>query len=113
MNHEEWETYTTSAAHEPVIRGSEFIPPSPEQALRLLCRGYHVNGGPRLRVWLNSDGLIGVQENDGGILWKEQWYTSSLYPSKRAYREDTDLKFAMLMRDRHTYPLSFTTWQHE
>lgn len=111
MNREEWASYEMTARYEPVIKGSEFVPPTQEQGMRLLCRGWEANGGPNIRIWLRFDGQIGVQRNDGDILFKEQWYTSSLYPSKRAYREDTDLLFATLMRERHSYPLSFTSWQ--
>ena len=80
--------------------------------MRLLCRGYHSNGGPNVRVWLDLDGQIGLQYNDGDIMFKEEWDVADLYPTKRAYREDTDLLFAELIRERYAYPLSFTTWQN-
>lgn len=113
MSPEEWDAYMTSGRVEPVIKGSEFLPPGDGEPMRLLCRGYHANGGPNLRVWLRDDAKIGVQENDGDIVFSDQWATHRLYPSKRAYREFTDLTFALLMRERHDYPLSFTTWLSE
>jgi hypothetical protein len=111
VNHQEWATYQAGEAVVPVIRGDEFPMPRTGWPMRLLCRGYNANGGPNVRIWLNFEGQIGVQYNDGNIVFQPEWETQYLYPTKRAYREDTDLLFAQLMRDRHEYPLSFTTWQ--
>jgi hypothetical protein len=111
MNRAEWALYESVAAVPPTIGGEEFEPPTQEQGMRLLCRGYHVNGGPNVRVWLRFDGEIGVQHDDRDIVFKKRWGTGALYPSKRVYREDTDLLFATLMRERHDYALNFTTWR--
>jgi len=111
VNRAEFALYQATAAIEPTIGGEEFAAQLPEQGMRLLCRGYHLNGGGNLRVWLTPAGMIGVQHNDEDIVFKGRWFTYELYPSKRAYREDTDLLFATLMRERHEYALAFTTWQ--
>ncbi len=112
MTPREWEQYQAETVPEAIIRGDEFPLPSLTFGMRLLCRGYHANGGPNVRIWLRYDGQIGVQHYDGDIEFREWWFACDLYPSKRAYREDTDLLFARLIRDRHIYPLSFTTWQN-
>lgn len=111
MNREEFALYQSVASVQPAIGGEEFEAPTEAEGMRLLCRGYHLNSGGYLRVWLRFDGQIGVQMNDGDIVFKKWWLTYDLYPTKRAYREDTDLLFATLMRERHEYPLPFTTWQ--
>lgn len=109
MNHAEWDRYESAIYPEPQIWGRDFEPPS--EGMLLLCRGYNINGGPYLRVWLRFDGMIGRQFNDGDIQFAWSWSTSDLYPSKRAIREDTTLRFALLMRERHEYPLTFTAWR--
>ena len=109
MNRAEWALYEQTPPMTPIISGDDFD--APEEGMRLLCKGYMLNGGPNMRVWLRFDGQIGVQYDDREIEFRDEWDTDSLYPSKRAYREDTDLHFAMLMRQRHEYPLSFTTWR--
>ena len=111
MNREEWARYEAHKEAAPLIRGTDFTPPHESVGMRLLCRGYHANGGAYIRVWLRFDGEIGLQHDDREIVFRPYWTTGSLYPSKRAYREDTDLHFAWLMRERHVYPLSFTTWR--
>jgi len=113
VNRAEWALYEGMALVDPIISGEDLdaIRPTEADGVRLLCRGYHLNGAGNLRVWLRFDGQIGVQNNDGDIKFQHEWYTYELYPSKRAYREDTDLLFATLMRERHEYPLSFTTWR--
>jgi hypothetical protein len=111
VNRAEWALYEKVAAVEPIITGGDLEAIRPRNGIRLLCRGYNINGGANVRIWLDSRLLIGVQHDDREIVWREQWSTSALYPSKRAYREDTDLLFATLMRERHEYPLSFTTWR--
>lgn len=113
MNRQEWAQYEADIIVDPTIKGSEFVPPTQEEGVRLLCRGYHLNGGPNVRVWLRFDGQIGLQHNDGDIVFHDRWPTWALYPSKRAYREETDLTFARLMRERHEYALAFTTWRDE
>lgn len=111
MNREEWEQYQSDPMpNDPVIKGSEFDPPSPEVGMRLLCSGYHRNSVICVRVWLDYRGWIGLQHDDRDIVWREWWSTLSLYPDKRAYPEETDLHFARLMRERHEYPLRFTAW---
>lgn len=112
MNREEWVEYVRGEAVEPIVRGEEF--PAPEEGMRLLCRGYHSygNGGGQVRIWLRFDGQIGRQHNDGDIVFQGAWYAEELVPTKRAYREDTDLLFAQIMRDRlgNGHGLTFTTW---
>lgn len=110
MNRREWELYEQMPLNVPVISGDDFEPPL--EGMRLLCRGYHANGAGNLRVWLRFDEQIGVQYNDGDIEFRDEWPVDSLYPSKRAYREDTDFRFAILVRERHEYPLTFTTWRN-
>lgn len=107
----EFDAYMQASQVEPVIRGTDFVRVEWNQEDRLLCKGYHLNGGPNIEVWLDWRQLIGRKLNDDEIEWKGEWTTSDLYPTKRAYREDTDLRFALLMRDRHIYPLSFTNWR--
>jgi hypothetical protein len=111
VNRAEWALYEKVAAVEPIITGGDLEAIRPRNGMRLLCRGYNINGGANVRIWLDYRLLIGVQHDDREIVWRAQWSTSALYPSKRAYREDTDLLFATLMRERHEYPLSFTTWR--
>lgn len=111
MNHQEWATYEAGSARNPVIRGDEFPMPRTGYPMRLLCRGYNRNNGPTVRIWLNFEGQIGVQYDDGDIVFQSQWETQYLCPTKRVYREDTDLLFAELMRERHEFPLPFTTWR--
>lgn len=113
MNRGEWDVYTQAQVAEPYICGDDFERPGLSSPDRLLCRGYHPNGGPNVRIWLDWRGRIGRQFNDDEVVWKKKWETEALRPSKRAYREDTDLRFALLMRERNEYPLSFTTWQSE
>lgn len=113
MTPEEFDAYMQASQVEPVIKASDFVPVSIDEANRLLCRGWNINGGPNIEVWLDWRGQIGRKFNDEETEWRTEWTTSDLYPSKRAYREDTDLRFAVLMRDRHIYPLSFTTWRVE
>jgi hypothetical protein len=110
VNRQEWALYETICAAPPVIRGRDFEPPV--MGMRLLCRGYHINSGPRIRVWLLFNGQIGLQHDDDDITFKWVWEASDLHPTKRAYREDTDLRFATLMLERDE-PLTFTTWQDE
>lgn len=113
----EFDAYMQAVTIEPVIRGEDFPLMALADPNRMLCKGYHLNGGPSIEVWLGpsaSSGfrqLIGRKLDDGEMEWRSWWTTSDLYPSKRAYREETDLRFALLMRDRHTYPLSFTSWR--
>lgn len=109
MNRQEFDEYMADPEPVAMIKGSDFEPP--EDGMRLLCRGYHVNSIGYMRVWLRYDGMIGVQRNDGGIYFADEWETYDLYPTKRAFREDTDIQFARLMRERHVYPLSFTNWR--
>jgi hypothetical protein len=111
VNRAEWEEYIQADVPAPMIGGHEF--PVPTHGTRLLCKGYDVNAVGDMRVWLTSGGNIGVQRGEGDIEFRSSWLTRDLYPTKRAYREDTDLLFAILMRERHGYPLSFTSWQTE
>jgi len=108
---EEFDEYMQSGLSEPVIRGTDFLPMRWDQEDRLLCKGWHLNSGPNIEVWLNWRQEIGRKLNDEETEWRSEWATSDLYPSKRAYREDTDLRFAVLMRERHGYPLSFAAWR--
>ena len=110
MNREQWEVYSNTTPHEPVMAGDDFERIPWDMPDRLLCKGYNLNGGPNVRIWLDWRGLIGRQFNDDEIEWKFEWPASDLYPSKRAYREDTDLRFATVMRERYE-ALSFTTWR--
>lgn len=111
MTPEEFNVYMQTDQIEPVIKGTDFPRVELNQPDRLLCKGYHVNGGPNVEIWLDWRQLIGRKLNDEETEWRAEWKTSDLYPTKRAYREDTDLRFALLMRDRHIYPLSFTNWR--
>ena len=113
MNREEWAVYESKHVGEPTISGDEFDLPDMPSPDRLLCRGWNLNGGPNVRIWLNWEGEIGRQYNDDEIVWKSEWPMSELIPTKRAYREDTDLQFAMAVRERNELPLSFTTWRDE
>jgi hypothetical protein len=74
---------------------------------RLLMHGYD---GVRndLKVWSDPDLGIGVQWRGGDIEWRASWTTSDLYPSKRAYPDRTDYRFAVIMAERHEYPINFT-----
>lgn len=110
MNRAEYDAYLAIRNAEPVVRGEEFESPKEGGPMRLLCRGWHANGGPNLRVWLDLDGQIGVQHNDGDIVFKGEWPASALRPGKRAYVEETDLMFALVMADRDA-ALTFTTWR--
>lgn len=110
MNREEYDAYLAIKNADPVVSGDEFEPPKEGEPMRLLCRGWHANGGPNVRVWLDLDGHIGLQHNDGDIVFKKEWPATELCPSKRAYREDTDLMFALVMAERDV-ALSFTGWQ--
>lgn len=110
MNHDQWEVYQKTEVGEPLISGEDFPRMDFDDADRLLCKGYNLNGGPNVRVWLDWRGLIGRQFDDDEIEWKFEWAASDLYPSKRAYREETDLRFACLMRERYE-ALAFTTWR--
>lgn len=111
MNKQEWDLYTAEATQEPTISGADFPRMKWTEPDRVLCKGWNANGGPNVCIWLDWRGMIGRQFNEGEIVWQEQWEAGELYPTKRAYREDTDLRFATLMRERHMYPLSFTTWR--
>lgn len=111
MTPEEFDVYMQTSQIEPVIRGTDFPRVELDQPNRMLCKGYTVIGRVGMTIWLDWRQLIGREIEGQETVWKEEWPTSDLYPSKRAYREETDLRFALLMRDRHIYPLSFTTWR--
>ena len=111
MTPEEFDVYMQTSQIEPVIRGTDFPRREWTDPDRLLCKGYHANNAGNLEVWLDWRQLIGRKFNDEDIVWKAEWPTSELFPTKRAYREETDLRFAVLMRDRHIYPLSFANWR--
>lgn len=119
MTPEEFDAYLQADKIEPVIRASDFPAMELMDPQRLLCKGWHLNGGPNIEVWLAPSAspghrqLIGRKLDDEETEWRAEWKTADLYPSKRAYREDTDLRFAVLMRDRHIYSLTFTTWRTE
>lgn len=75
---------------------------------RLLMHGYD---GARndMKVWIDPDLGLGVQWHNGDIEWRASWPTGDLYPPKRAYPDRTDYRFAVIMAERHEYPISFTT----
>lgn len=113
MTPEEFDVYMQTEQFEPVIRGTDFPKVELDEPDRMLCKGYTLIGRANMTIWLDWRQLIGRQIGDGETEWKAEWKTEDLYPSKRAYREETDLRFALLMRDRHVYPLAFTTWRTE
>lgn len=112
MNREEWALYEDSLHFEPAISGDDFDEMDWTDHDRLLLRGYHANGGANIRVWLDWRRLIGRQLDAEEVVWRAAWDIVDLYPTKRAYREDTDLGFAILVRERYSYPLTFTTWRN-
>lgn len=74
----------------------------------LLMHGYNLDRED-LKVWIDIELGLGVQWNGGVIEWRSEWPTSALYPSKRAYPDRTDYRFAVIMAERHEYPISFTS----
>jgi hypothetical protein len=107
MDKEQYEQYTewVSKLEEPVkfIFAKDFIKP----AGTLLMHGY-TSAREDMKVWFDPDLGLGLQMNQGAFDWRISWPTDRLYPSKRAYPERTDLTFAMLMAERHEYPIRFT-----
>lgn len=111
MNKHEWRVYEQTLRDEPsmLARDFEALRPVATEGEILLCRGYHHNR-LGIEVWLSRDGMIGRRLDDGPIDYRPFWKCEALCPRWRAYREDTEFQFAVLMKERYM-PLPFTSWR--
>lgn len=103
MNREEFEKYT-ALCRDTMIHAADFTGPN-----RSLLTGYNFVDDS-FCVALEEDRI--VLSIGGDYEARESWNAEDLNPGKRAFPEETDYDFAVMMRNKGAF-LSFTVFHKE